>query len=159
MEHFHAVPTYIKKEYKHLLEHPVPSGKSSSKVEIHHGGKHDSGYALVDTHNNIQKEATFEEDGTKLEETYQHQEHSPSGGYSVTDSNEDFSQQKGYANALQVQAEALVQHGGASGLSHGGGLYHIYQSPKQQNSHGFVPILTNGNLQYQNANYEGHGYS
>lgn len=46
-EHFHAVPTYVKKEDAQLLKHPIPAGKSSSKVEIHHGGKHDHGYAIA----------------------------------------------------------------------------------------------------------------
>lgn len=39
-QHFHPVPTYIKKEDKHLFEHPLPAGKTVSKVEIHHGDKH-----------------------------------------------------------------------------------------------------------------------
>lgn len=58
MEHFHAVPTYIKKEDKQLLEHPISLGKTASKVEVHHGDKHDPGYALTDVHNGVQHPQT-----------------------------------------------------------------------------------------------------
>lgn len=53
MEHFHSVPTYVKKEDKHLLEHPISLGQSSSKLEVHHGGKHDHGYAIASVENDI----------------------------------------------------------------------------------------------------------
>lgn len=46
MEHFHPVPTFIKKEHLKLLEHPISIGKTSNKIEIHHGDKHDPGYAI-----------------------------------------------------------------------------------------------------------------
>ncbi|CAH1370563.1 hypothetical protein MTP99_012125 [Tenebrio molitor] len=52
IEHFHPVPTYIRKEDKHLLEHPISLGTSSSKVEVHHGDKHDHGYAFASAENN-----------------------------------------------------------------------------------------------------------
>lgn len=49
-QHFHAVPTYVKKEDSHLLKHPLPAGHTGAKVEVHHGGKHDHGYAIADSH-------------------------------------------------------------------------------------------------------------
>lgn len=55
-EHFHAVPTYIKKEHQHLLEHPVAVGESSSDVKIHHGDKHDHGYAVTNVNSNLHNE-------------------------------------------------------------------------------------------------------
>lgn len=56
IQHFHAVPTYIKKEHKHLLEHPLPAGQTDLKVEIHHGHKQDPGYAYI---NNNDESFTF----------------------------------------------------------------------------------------------------
>lgn len=53
MEHYHAVPTYLKKEDKHLVDHPISLGKTSAKVEVHHGDKHDPGYALTDVHSGL----------------------------------------------------------------------------------------------------------
>ncbi|XP_044254979.1 uncharacterized protein LOC123005343 [Tribolium madens] len=68
MEHFHPVPTYIKKEDSHLLNHPISIGTSSSKVEIHHGDKHDHGYAFANAENNLHD---FETDGHETDGTYQ----------------------------------------------------------------------------------------
>ena len=53
IEHFHPVPTYVKKEDVHLLKHPISLGTSSSKVEVHHGDKHDHGYGFATSDNNI----------------------------------------------------------------------------------------------------------
>ncbi|EFA02118.1 uncharacterized protein LOC103312521 [Tribolium castaneum] len=75
MEHFHAVPTYIKKEHSHLLQHPISIGTSSSKVEVHHGDKHDHGYAFANAENNIHGHAAFQDfgltDGHDAVGTYQ----------------------------------------------------------------------------------------
>lgn len=53
MEHFHPIPTYAKKEDMHYLEHPVSEGKTESKVEVHHGSKHEPGYAVAAIHSEI----------------------------------------------------------------------------------------------------------
>ncbi|XP_017777703.1 PREDICTED: uncharacterized protein LOC108563518 [Nicrophorus vespilloides] len=56
MEHFHAVPTYIKKEDKQYLEHPISRGKTSSSVKVHHGhDKHDPGYATASVQSDFGK--------------------------------------------------------------------------------------------------------
>lgn len=51
--HFHAAPTYVKKEDSHLLKHPLPAGKSQAKLEVHHGDKHDHGYAFAQAHSDV----------------------------------------------------------------------------------------------------------
>ncbi|KAK5643374.1 hypothetical protein RI129_007219 [Pyrocoelia pectoralis] len=51
MEHFHAVPTYIKKEFNHLLEQPLSVGKTESNVEVQHGEKYD--HAIANNHNSV----------------------------------------------------------------------------------------------------------
>lgn len=53
------MPTYIKKEDKHLLEHPLPAGKTVSKVEIHHGDKHYPGKANFEKYNFKNRYFTF----------------------------------------------------------------------------------------------------
>lgn len=100
MQHFHAVPTYIKKEDKHLLEHPLPAGKTITKVEIQHGDKHDPGYAYVsgsdDSH--VYQPAESAEYSKEFAEyqAYQqalvHQETQQNEAYQVQDQGNDYSQ-------------------------------------------------------------------
>lgn len=148
MEHFHAVPTYIKKEYKHLLEHPIPAGKSSSKLEIHHGNKHDHGYALVNSHNSAHGSGHDDagygghEDGHAGASSADYGDvnlggHGAAshlvtqavtsapvshGGYQVQELLQHQAAQvfQGHGG-LHLQALAALGHGGA-GLGHGGGI-------------------------------------
>ncbi|RVE46979.1 hypothetical protein evm_008363 [Chilo suppressalis] len=47
-EHFHPVPVYVKKEHKHLLEHPLEKGKSEQNLkQIHPETEHSHGGGLV----------------------------------------------------------------------------------------------------------------
>lgn len=47
-EHFHPVPVYVKKEYSHLLKHPLESGKSGQDLkQIHPETEHSHGGGLV----------------------------------------------------------------------------------------------------------------
>lgn len=55
LHHYHDIPTYIKSEDKHLLEHPVEIGETASKVEVDHGNKHEFSYGVQNTHSTLEK--------------------------------------------------------------------------------------------------------
>ncbi|KAK4886733.1 hypothetical protein RN001_003004 [Aquatica leii] len=150
MEHFHAVPTYAKKEFKHLLENPISVGKSVSNVNIHHGDKHDHGYAVADN-NYVVHENSFEKGDSANREPPQlllNEEYSHSNTYDSDDNTQEVASEE-HQELDQDQAllpqhvvqhpykyNAIEYHGGSVG--HGLGHYQ--------------PVMYV--LQYQNQNDE-----
>ncbi|KAB0799485.1 hypothetical protein PPYR_07365 [Photinus pyralis] len=129
MEHFHAVPTYIKKEYIHLLDHPVSVGKTASNVEVHHGAAHDHGYAIAENHD------------TPLENTAG--DHLANG----ISSGGDHQYQSYESQSEAASAEESPQFG------HSYGHEDVGQQSSNTGGH-YQPTMYV--LQYQNENSDGH---
>ncbi|RZC33402.1 hypothetical protein BDFB_003646 [Asbolus verrucosus] len=126
IEHFHPVPTYIKKEDSHLLQHPISLGTSSSKVEIHHGDKHDHGYALASAENHLHGQG-FEDFNEGLGSSGGGHDVA-TGSYQVHDQGEDYSQYQGHFGQSLGQEPANLQYQlvpGVEGYSGLGGAGHV----------------------------------
>lgn len=78
LEHYHPVSLHSKDEEKHLLEHPVLLGQSTADLEVHHGGKHDHGFGVANTHSSINHHGVPDS----------HQTHVLSGGHASTSNHE-----------------------------------------------------------------------
>ncbi|XP_060530602.1 uncharacterized protein LOC132704553 isoform X2 [Cylas formicarius] len=128
IEHYHAVPTYLKHEDKHLLEHPLSAGKTTSEVKIHHEVIQEPlqysyghpGTRLDDSH---LQHGALENESEPYQMIHQHQlEQSPglepgeNQEYQLpVNGNEDYEQYKQLAEAAMAQYQQQI----------GPGQYHV----------------------------------
>ncbi|XP_019870068.1 uncharacterized protein LOC109598603 [Aethina tumida] len=131
IEHHHAVPTYVKGEDAQFLHHPVSKGRTASKVEVHHGDKHDHGYAITDVESN-QGHATGYDLGGEHSQVQYVQDQSPQYYQYQPEENQKHEQpqyQTINANQYQHFADAavgkLAQQQGFGGYQ-GVGQYEAY---------------------------------
>lgn len=137
IQHFHAVPTYIKKEDKHLLEHPLPAGQTAVKFEIHHGDKQDPGYAYVsdDDDSHAFNDAPLD-----------NPQHSEAEESAYQDAETSIQQQ-----SLHQNSKPVLQHQHDSQAV-------IQQSPyEEQDSASYVPQLTQAQIHQQQYDYQDSG--
>ncbi|CAH0755117.1 unnamed protein product [Diatraea saccharalis] len=130
-EHFHPVPVYVKKEHKHLLEHPLEKGKSEQNLKLIHPEtehKHGGGLVLEDHRLDTEHLAASLGHGGLEHGGYEHggfEQGIEQGGlehYGGYDGGEGL---KGYAELQAPQYES--EHGQAlSGNSEGGYHYGGY---------------------------------
>ncbi|CAH0561328.1 unnamed protein product [Brassicogethes aeneus] len=126
MVHNHAVPTYIKNEDQQYLHHPVAKGKTTSKLQIHHGDKHDHGYAVANVQSQnehpvhhtgyehlaaSQGQVQYEvpDQGHHEYVQYQPEEAADHQGYQQSDDHHQGYQGEDHAQIQQQLAEAAAQ--------------------------------------------------
>lgn len=108
-EHFHPVPVYVKKEFSHLLKHPLEKGKSEQELkqihpETHHS--HGGGLVLEDHRFDSEHLAAALEHGGGLEHGGFEQ-----GGYEHFGGFEGSEGLKGYSELQQPESQGYYTLG------------------------------------------------